>query len=270
MDKDILTLDGIEEVIRKSKIFDTFTKDSIILQEGPLYDCADDEFISKVGGYPYWPLSRINEYPRINGKPLCLICQLAFDEEDYDGLEGFPDKGILQFYLDDYEGSKVVYWENTDEDPALPDEFPKIDYETIPRLSPENCCSLEFWKHKVSTLHYHDMNSIEKSMLTSVIQNELGNTDFSDETIAKIIESVLLNYDNKLAGDRWGTKLGGYPGYTQRADDEFAGMIQLLQLDTDPSLQMNWGDDGIAHFFITPKDLKNRNFDNVKFTWDCY
>ncbi|MCB5607999.1 DUF1963 domain-containing protein [[Ruminococcus] gnavus] len=31
-----------------------------------------------------------------------------------------------------------------------------------------------------------------------------------------------------------------------------------------------WGDSGICNFFITKKDLENKNFSKVLYNWDCY
>ena len=31
-----------------------------------------------------------------------------------------------------------------------------------------------------------------------------------------------------------------------------------------------WGDMGVANFFIEPNALKNLDFTNVLFNWDCY
>lgn len=34
--------------------------------------------------------------------------------------------------------------------------------------------------------------------------------------------------------------------------------------------EIMWGDSGVGHFFIEEDDLKNLNFDNVLYTWDCF
>ena len=30
-----------------------------------------------------------------------------------------------------------------------------------------------------------------------------------------------------------------------------------------------WGDAGVANFFISEQDLKNKDFTNVVYNWDC-
>ena len=46
--------------------------------------------------------------------------------------------------------------------------------------------------------------------------------------------------------------------------------ILLLQIDTDDSLNIMWGDSGVANFFIKKDDLLNLDFSNVIYNWDCY
>lgn len=43
----------------------------------------------------------------------------------------------------------------------------------------------------------------------------------------------------------------------------------LLQLDTDDSIDMMWGDAGVANFFIRKEDLLKLDFTKVYYTFDC-
>ena len=45
--------------------------------------------------------------------------------------------------------------------------------------------------------------------------------------------------------------------------------ILLLQIDTDDSLNIMWGDSGVANFFIKKEDLLNLDFSNVIYNWDA-
>lgn len=67
-----------------------------------------------------------------------------------------------------------------------------------------------------------------------------------------------------------GHKLGGYPNFTQsdprRNPQEW---VLLFQLDSDPALNLMWGDVGTANFFIRPEDLQKRDFSKVAYHWDC-
>lgn len=116
---------------------------------------------SKFGGFPYLPKGF--EYPKTcDGKYLFLLAQLNFSE--IPPLDGFPEEGILQFYIadDDLYGLKLGNSANVD-NPALEDRF-KIIYFPQPDLNVENiitnydflpepeffpvrgCCSLQFTK----------------------------------------------------------------------------------------------------------------------------
>ncbi|OFZ67216.1 MAG: hypothetical protein A2V79_00125 [Betaproteobacteria bacterium RBG_16_56_24] len=84
----------------------------------------------------------------------------------------------------------------------------------------------------------------------------------------------------------YGSKIGGYPGFAQQdprkfthchpvikwdptgwedRTDEFE-FILLLQLDGN----LNWGDFGLANFFIRKVDLVNRDFSKVLYDWSCF
>ena len=44
--------------------------------------------------------------------------------------------------------------------------------------------------------------------------------------------------------------------------------ILLLELDSGNGIK--WGDYGIGNFFISQKNLINKNFNDVLFEWDCF
>ena len=52
--------------------------------------------------------------------------------------------------------------------------------------------------------------------------------------------------------------------------DENKLFIQLDSLYDSKEDILMWGDSGVANFFITDEDLKNRNFEDVIYNWDCY
>jgi uncharacterized protein YwqG len=43
--------------------------------------------------------------------------------------------------------------------------------------------------------------------------------------------------------------------------------VLLLQIDTDE--QIMFGDSGVANVFISPEALRNKQFDQAYFHWDC-
>lgn len=74
-----------------------------------------------------------------------------------------------------------------------------------------------------------------------------------------------------------GHKLGGYPMFTQWDPRDESSYMQydclLLQIDTDYENGENktmFGDSGVCNFFISHQKLKNLDFSDILYTWDCY
>lgn len=89
----------------------------------------------------------------------------------------------------------------------------------------------------------------------------------------KILEVLdILEEDKEIEEKLFeaGHKIGGYPNFTQ--NDINRHDILLLQIDSEGTdeHEIMWGDCGIANFFIREKDLKELNFDEVIYNWDCY
>lgn len=67
----------------------------------------------------------------------------------------------------------------------------------------------------------------------------------------------------------FGSKLLGYPTFTQydpRNNNEYDTL--LFQLDSDND-HMMWGDCGVANFFINSRKLKAHDFSDILYNWDC-
>ena len=83
-------------------------------------------------------------------------------------------------------------------------------------------------------------------------------------------------YDNLFdTTNHW---LLGYPFFTQfdpRRNEEDFEIDEneifydtlLFQMDSDEDIL--WGDCGVANFFINKKDLENKNFNDILYSWDC-
>lgn len=77
---------------------------------------------------------------------------------------------------------------------------------------------------------------------------------------------------NELAENGFGHKIGGYASFTQHDPREYEykkHTVLLLQIDSDDDIGSMWGDVGIANFFITPENLRKKDFSNVLYNWDC-
>lgn len=232
----------------------------------------DDVFTSKVGGIAYWPEGE--PYPAdSNGKPLFLLAQIRFDEMP--AMPGYPDSGIVQFFIadTDYYGAnfdgkfsedelqiqkdfRVKYWpklQKATQNVAMRDSDtlphdPKKPRRMTFRLQDTLISSSDFRFDGIFGGDFHA--AAERYAATKGIN--------SDDLSEKVWE--------RFGGS--GHKIGGYPFFTQTDPRSKPGLELLLQLDSDD--EMMWGDVGVSGFFISPDDLQRRDFSRVLYNWDCH
>lgn len=243
-----------------------------------------DQFLaweSHLGGCPYLPLNI--EYPKSirDKQPLQFLGQINFEEMP--SLLEFPKKGILQFYLDmksmdlGVDGSlnqiqfnhRVLYFPKIIKDLS---QLQGADHLKI--LSEINDDETELWV---------DPSCIKFELLDQYItffdyqfapmlfdRNEVT-TSYDYDDIAYAYQHFEQPYIEQFQAEG-GHRLGGYPNFLHSTDHRTEFRIEdhilLMQLDTDEGLE--WGDSGIAHWFIHPQDLKNRDFSKVIFLWACH
>lgn len=220
---------------------------------------------SKIGGVPYLPLG--TTYPTDTaGEPLYLIAQINFEEMP--ALENFPSKGLLQFYIanDDLYGIdfedrttqntfRIMYIAQIDKENFQRD-MPALDAEAFSPLSnPLQAIALRFTKNS-------EYIGIGDARSKEVLGEEFENIVYENEDIYGWLNENIENH---------GSKLGGYAHFTQE-DPRHGRSINnyntlLLQLDSDNYLC--WGDYGVANFFISSEKLKNLDFSDVFYNWDC-
>lgn len=225
---------------------------------------------SKFGGDPYMPVGY--KYPtNSKGEALGLLAQINFDEMP--PLKDFPEKGILQFFAnfsDDCPDMIGLNFDNqTKQDNFRVIYHPEVEKDMEKLVSvfdflteEEKECSPVGGEYKVVP----EISFGPVGIGTNEFLN-IFNTDIEDHFIDA--DSGEFFYSN-------GHKLGGYPYFTQ-ADPREYGVdygdfnILLFQLDTDDSdgVDIMWGDSGVGNFFIKQKDLKELNFSNVLYNWDC-
>lgn len=225
------------------------------------------QFDSKFGGEPYWPASQ--PYPvDSEGKFMYLLAQLNFAQ--LPKLEGYPDAGLLQFYLaaDDVYGMnfdnptqqanfRVVYFENTEEPPLDHFQFLNEDdrNEALPVAKP---MQLSF-ALDTDYFSYNDVR-LEDDRLADVLPDLQPGEEYRtmEDELAKAFPDD-------------GHKIGGYAYFTQsdpRDSIEYLDYILLLQIDSQLP-HICWGDVGVGNFFIHPDDLKHKDFSRVLYNWDC-
>ena len=211
---------------------------------------------------------KINENAPIgsNGKPLRLLAAIFCSELPPNDL--FPKKGVIRFYIanDDLYGADF-------DTPTLqkdfrvlydPDEYKFI---TTNYGDPDDefavCGShrVKFnyiQKDPLTFCDYRFDNSFENAVLEGVLTPECrDDDDFMEATGSDV------------------SKLGGYPMFTQYDPREDREELQkydmlLFQLSSDYGGKVMFGDGGICNFFISSEKLKQLDFTDVLYNWDCY
>ena len=228
---------------------------------------------SKLAGDPYFPKSE--QYPvDSQGKPMKLLAQINFSEMPR--LENFPESGILLFFIsvsDDVYGLNfddpceqssfcIKYFENVieNEDELVDDfSFVKLEDELAFPIGCESSLTPDTGSELVSASDFQFERYAGKGAWTFFEQ-------FGDQE-----ETVFEEYSEMYGG--FSHKIGGYAAFTQddpREGDYPDHTVLLLQIDSDENIDAMWGDVGIANFFIRPDDLKNKDFSNVLYNWDCH
>ena len=227
-----------------------------------------DWWDSKIGGFPYLPKSA--EFPvDNNGIQLLFLAQINF--EKVPELEGFPKKGLLQFFISDDEDFgmdfdnlenqdrfRIIYYEEIDEtfDNLVTDFSFLRDYNGNLPINHHNAYPLAFRKME-------ELVPITDYQFEGIFGEDFFQ-QFGDQEW-----DVQDEYSRHISSG--GHKIGGYAYFTQWDPREKEDpMILLFQLDSDNSINCAWGDMGVGNFFISEEALKNLDFSRVKYNWDCY
>lgn len=212
---------------------------------------------SKFLGLPFLPVDV--PYPLdAQGRPMLLLAQINFAETP--ALDPFPEQGILQLFV------------------SATDWYDMQDYQILFHPSPEVALQTDFGflpagYFEESPIYVEHALSFEKATeyggaADSRFDMAFDGKDYHDfqETLPKEQQEELDQYCFNA-----GHRIGGYAFFIQsdpREDSaEKQADILLLQIDTDEEIM--FGDSGVAHLFISPEALKNRQFEQAYFHWDC-
>lgn len=236
---------------------------------------------SKFAGLPYLPKNKSIPVSNNSGEKLKLLAQINCEELPKNDF--YIKKGILQFWInptDDLNGAdfdnlsnqndfRIVYYENVDEDYYSEEELEalcQIETDEDIYFPIEKAFGLNF------TLDNDIMSECNEAYLDLFVK--IYNDLCPDKKIDSYydLDDELLEELNEL-NDSSGHKLGGYPFFTQwdpRDENEYQEI--LLQIDSEnkaSNWDIIWGDAGVANFFIDKKNLDNKDFTDVAYTWDC-
>lgn len=214
---------------------------------------------SKFLGKPYLPVDF--EYPKDKkGNPMILLAQINFSE--IPKLDNYPTCGILQFFISssewyDMDDYKILFHETVSDE--LQTDFSFL-IDKLYEESPVWC------EHKLAFEKSVEYGGYEDFRFNGKIKfNGKDYFDFQEKLTKEQSEEMNSFLDGT------GHKIGGYAYFTQADprdyNDNQKDEILLLQIDTDD--QIMFGDSGVGNLFINPKSLKEKDFSQAWFNWDC-
>ena len=242
---------------------------------------------SKVGGVFYLPKSAtipINS----KGEQLMFLAQINCEELPENSI--YPAKGIMQFWIfgGDYdmgnnydnpcsdENKRVIYYPSIEEHYNLEELVamykPKEneDGELITPICTDEPLSMSFQLEKqwrlVSDFRFEDA-FIEK-----------WNAHFPDKRIEEFwqLDEDLSEIVYEMLDVKEYSQIGGYGYFTQTdprmyesLSDYTEILFQLNSYDEGDEYKVLWGDCGVGSFFATKEQLKNLDFANCLYNWDC-
>ena len=235
---------------------------------------------SKIEGIPYIPKGR--KIPtNSKGQQFMFLAQINC--EDLKGLEDFPQEGILQFWVlgsdhfgkdfdnpTNRDGFEVIYYEKI-RDCYSENEFKKMynpykfDLKHMEILIASEPCKMKFSLEK-------QKESFNYELLDNLFKEALEEENIGFNKKDKLYEEVEKLYDDEFYEEIVGTKCNGFPYFTQwepRDDEQMKEYdTSLFQIDSGKEVMI--GDSGVMHFFINREKLKNKDFSDVFYHWDCY
>jgi len=223
---------------------------------------ATTAYQSKIGGTPYLPKNAEYPYHAEKKYPLTLVAQINFAEVP--PLPGFPERGILQVFVDGLDYGLGYDFENLSEQAGW-----RIMY--YPELLPESELQTDFSAYQAADSDCLPFSG-EFPLIFQTASEEEEDADFKTLEGHKIGGSpIFLQGDPFLECD----EDADFDDPATITCSDWRKYILLLQLDTDINEKdrytgkLMWGDSGVANFFITPEDLAKRDFSRVAFVFDC-
>ena len=238
---------------------------------------------SKVMGLPYIPKGA--EIPQTaNGDKMMMIAQINCD--DLQGLADFPQKGILQFFvLNDEDGLLGLDFDNQ----TVQDSFRVIYHEKIEESYDENELKNIYNPYNFEESYITNNNESYKMNFELTSEKERFEDMFYDilTTICKEKELKQTQEDwlyRKLLNfmqysENYYSQCDGFAFFTQEDPREYNEEYKkfdtvLFQLNSEfDENTRNWkvciGDAGVINFFINREKLKNKDFSEILYNWDC-
>ena len=238
---------------------------------------------SKVMGLPYIPKGA--EIPQTaNGDKMMMIAQINCD--DLQGLADFPEKGILQFFvLNDEDGLLGLDFDNQ----TVQDSFRVIYHEKIEEFYDENELKSIYNPYNFEESYITNDNESYKMNFELTSEKERFEDMFYHifrkickekglkQTQEDWLYRKLLNF--MQYSENYYSQCDGFAFFTQEDPREYNEEYKkfdtvLFQLNSEfDENTRNWkvciGDAGVINFFINREKLKNKDFSEILYNWDC-
>lgn len=225
---------------------------------------------SAIGRILYWPQSAVWPVDE-NNRPLYGLLQINLAE--FPALQGWPTVGIVQFFVSDN-----AFWGANPLEPQRQSNF-RVVYHAHEQLEATPLLT------DFSFLpNFEDLPLAADTHRALIGQGDTMPMPPDDyrfqEQLQPLFDALGDAVWEALAAYRKaigtvGHRLGGYATFAQ--DDPRSADSPwelLLQLDTDPQIQMHWGDYGVAHWFYLPVQqsrsltASDAPFQNVWYAWE--
>ena len=247
---------------------------------------------SNVAGWFYLP--KTSTIPTTSkGEQLMYLAQINCEELPENSI--YPSKGIMQFWIfggdynlgNDYtkptsdSKKRVIYYPEIEEhftEEELSEMYkPEEDKKEGDLITPINDgapFAMSFEKASQWPLpndfRFEEIfnEKLNEHIEETKAEEGFESYDIGEEESYDIIEE--LDIPNH-------TQIGGYGHFTQedpRMYEDFEDYTELLfQLDSEfgtDDYYILWGDSGVGNFFATKEQLRNLDFAESLYSWDCY
>lgn len=247
---------------------------------------------SNVAGWFYLP--KTSTIPTTSkGEQLMYLAQINCEELPENSI--YPSKGIMQFWIfggdynlgNDYtkptsdSKKRVIYYPEIEEhftevelSEMYKPEEDKKEGELITPINDGAPFAMSFEKTSQWPLpNDFRFEEIFNEKLNEHIEETKAEEGFESYDIGEE-ESYDIIEDLDIPNH---TQIGGYGHFTQedpRMYDDFEDYTELLfQLDSEfgtDDYYILWGDCGVGNFFATKEQLRNLDFAECLYSWDCY
>lgn len=192
-------------------------------------------------------------------RPLIHLAQLNLAE--LPERTNFPNSGLLQFFI----GDDSVF--------GLDTSANQKSKGSVVRLMPEQ----EYANAKLAYHHAEIATPIRNGYfeVTGKLYEQLPSVN--DEQFILAAEKAGISEAeiwNSMTHEARHIYAGGWPLFIQDDPRNDASLELLLQIDNedipDSKVKISWGDAGVGHFFISPRDLERKDFSHVFYSWQCF